>query len=108
MKRSLSALDVPTKESRFANLVKKPFGCDKCRGIGYFGRVGIFEILLANDEIHSLIVSRATAQDIRKVAEKHGMRSLQGCGWELVKRGATSMEEIMYYANLAEEKNGRI
>ncbi len=108
LKRSLSALDVPTEESRFANLVKKPFGCDKCRGIGYFGRVGIFEILLANDEIHSLIVSRATAQDIRKVAEKHGMRSLQGCGWELVKRGATSMEEIMYYANLAEEKNGRI
>ena len=50
-----------------------------------------------------MIVSRKTAQDIRKVAEKHGMRSLQECGWELVKRGMTGMDEIMYYANIVEE-----
>ena len=105
LKNSLAALEVPADEARFAHLIRRPCGCDKCRGIGYFGRVGIFEILLANDEIHSMIVSRATAQEIRRVAESRGMRSLQRCGWDLVKRGTTSMEEIMYYANIAENQN---
>lgn len=83
--------------------IRIPKGCDKCRSIGYFGRVGIFEILLSNDEIHGMIVGRRTAQEIRKVAQRHGMRSLQECGWELVKRGITGLDEVMYYANIVEE-----
>lgn len=97
------SLGINAAEISNSGTIRKPHGCDKCRGIGYYGRVGIFEILLANDDIHAMIVSRKTAQDIRKVAEKHGMRSLQECGWELVKRGMTGMDEIMYYANIVEE-----
>ncbi|MFR6032244.1 MAG: GspE/PulE family protein [Bacilli bacterium] len=85
----LVSLGINAAEISNSGTIRKPHGCDKCRGIGYYGRVGIFEILLANDDIHAMIVSRKTAQDIRKVAEKHGMRSLQECGWELVKRGMT-------------------
>ena len=106
--QNLDALEIPRSEAQFAELVKKPVGCDRCKGIGYFGRIGIFEILLTNDEIHSLIVARATAQEIRKAAERHGMRTLQRSGWELVKNGETSMEEIMYYANITERENGGI
>ncbi|MBQ6534148.1 MAG: type II/IV secretion system protein, partial [Opitutales bacterium] len=106
--QNLDALEIPRSEAQFAGLVQKPVGCDRCKGIGYFGRIGIFEILLTNDEIHSLIVARATAQEIRKAAERHGMRTLQRSGWELVKNGETSMEEIMYYANITEQENGGI
>ena len=104
--QNLDALAIPREEAQFANLIKQPKGCDRCKSIGYFGRIGIFEILLMNDDIHKLIVERATAQEIRRVAEKHGMRTLQRSGWELVKNGETSMEEIMYYANITEDSNG--
>ncbi len=105
LEENLRSLNIPIEESRFANLIKHPVGCDRCKSIGYFGRIGIFEILLTNDEIHSLIVARATAKEIREAAEKHGMRTLQKSGWELVKKGETSLEEIMHYANLTENTN---
>lgn len=108
LEKNLAALGLPPSESRFAELVKAPHGCDKCRGIGYFGRTGIFEVLVADDEIHSMIVERAPAMEIAKTARAKGMRTLCGCGWELVKRGATSLEEIMYYANPTESENGAI
>lgn len=105
---SLAALGVREDESRFAELVKRPEGCDKCRGIGYFGRIGIFEVLLCDDEIRAMISSRATARDIAELAKSRGMRTLCECGWELVKRGSTSLEEIMCYATQAEGSNARI
>lgn len=104
--QNLDALAIPRDEAQYANLIKQPIGCDRCKSIGYFGRIGIFEILLMNDEIHRLIVERATAQEIRRSAECHGMRTLQRSGWELVKNGETSMEEIMFYANIMEDSNG--
>jgi general secretion pathway protein E len=57
-----------------------------------------------NEEIHSMIVERQTAHEIRMVAQRHGMRTMQECGWELVKNGTTTLDEIMLYANLQEEK----
>lgn len=99
----LKALEEPASELENMAKIMKPRGCDKCRHLGYFGRVGIFEILLMNEEIHSMIVRRATAQEIRAVARRHGMRTLQECGWELVKRGLTGLDEVMYYANTPEE-----
>ena len=103
VKSCFRALGISDSELRFADKIKGPVGCDKCRGLGYFGRVGIFEILVMNDDLHSMIVGREPSQEIAKVASKHGMRTLQECGWELVKKGITGMDEIMYYANLSEE-----
>ncbi len=101
----LVSLGIDASEVGKSDGIMKPKGCDKCRGIGYYGRVGIFEILLLNDEIHSMIVEKKSAQEIRRAAQKHGMRSLQECGWELVKRGSTGMDEIMYYANIVEDSS---
>lgn len=103
---SLSTLGLPQSEIDLCGSAKAPKGCDKCRSIGYYGRVGIFEILLVGEQIHSLIVSRATAREIREAARENGMRTLQECGWELVKRGITGLEEIMCYANLTDEIAG--
>ena len=99
----LDALGVVSSEAQFANLVSEPKGCDKCRNLGYYGRIGIFEILTMCEELHSMIVARNTAQEIRNAARKRGMRTMQECGWELVKRSQTSLDEIMLYANLQEE-----
>ncbi len=81
---------------------RAPAGCEYCRGIGYRGRVGIFEILPVSDAIHELIIEKKSATEIRNQARRDGMRSLQECGWEQVKRGITSLEEIMNYAQHAE------
>ncbi len=99
----LDSLGVDNSQLQFANLVCEPNGCDKCRNLGYYGRIGIFEILTMCEELHSMIVARNTAQEIRNAARKRGMRTMQECGWELVKRSQTSLDEIMLYANLQEE-----
>jgi general secretion pathway protein E len=74
--------------------LKRPKGCSQCRNTGYSGRVGIYEILRVDDHLHDLIVERASSRDVRKMALKHGMRPLEESGWNLVKEGVTSLEEI--------------
>ena len=106
MSQPFGAFAPPQRSISDCGSPKAPKGCDKCRSIGYYGRVGIFEILLVGEQIHSLIVSRATAREIREAARENGMRTLQECGWELVKRGITGLEEIMCYANLTDESAG--
>ncbi len=102
----LMTLNIDASEIQYTSETCKPCGCQRCRGLGYYGRLGIFEVLLATDEIHEAILARKTASEIRKIALSKGMRTLQRCGWELFKRGSTGLEEIMHYASLAEE-NGK-
>ena len=101
----LHALKVPISEAEHAHLVREAVGCDRCRGLGYQGRIGIFELLRISDDIHRLIVDKASARDIRVQAMKEGMRSLQACGWEQVKRGATSLNEIMRFAETGDDES---
>lgn len=74
--------------------LKRPVGCSQCRNTGYSGRVGIYEILRVDDHLHDLIVERASSRDVRKKALEYGMRPLEESGWNLVKAGTTSLEEI--------------
>lgn len=74
--------------------LKRPVGCSQCRNTGYSGRVGIYEILRVGDHLHDLIVEQASSREVRKKALQHGMRPLEESGWNLVKSGATSLEEI--------------
>ena len=63
------------------------------------GRVGIFEIMPMSDGIHSLVIKNAAAPDIRRVAIEEGMRSLQLSGWEQIKRGLTTFDEVIRYSD---------
>jgi type II secretory ATPase GspE/PulE/Tfp pilus assembly ATPase PilB-like protein len=99
----LTALGIPHSVAAETERVHEPAGCDYCRGIGYKGRVGIFEILPVSEAIHDQIVNRASAHEIHEQALKEGMRTLQRCGWEQVKRGVTTLPEIMTYAEKYEE-----
>ncbi len=82
--------------------MSKPVGCNICKNLGYHSRLGIFEILLVNEDLHSLIINRKSAREIRNVARANGMRTLQESGFELVKHELTGMDEIMAYAHCDE------
>lgn len=102
----LVALHVDPAEMANAHLLRKPVGCDHCRGLGYRGRVGLFEILRVNEDIHEMIIQRNSAREIREVAERGGMSTLQASGWAQARRGITSLDEIMRYADIVSEDEG--
>ena len=72
----------------------KPVGCNECRGTGYKGRAGIFEILVVNDTIRRMIVANASTTDLREEAIKLGMKTLRTSGVHKVLAGVTSVEEV--------------
>ncbi|WP_457601490.1 GspE/PulE family protein [Hydrogenivirga sp.] len=70
-------------------------GCDHCLGTGYRGRVGVFEVLELDDELKSLITRTQDSNEIRKLAEKKGYRTMIEDGIEKVKRGITTSSELI-------------
>ncbi|MBN1942018.1 MAG: type II/IV secretion system protein [Phycisphaerae bacterium] len=70
-------------------------GCEKCRKTGYKGRLGLYELLLLNDELRDVITSSPALGDLRRFAQQHGMVSLQQDGLRKVITGETTIEEIM-------------
>jgi len=103
LRDSLQALNVPLTPENLQAPLMEAVGCEECRGLGYRGRVGLFEILRVDDHIHDLIVAKQSAREIRDVALRHGMTTLQGSGWNQARLGRTTVSEIMKYAFLDEE-----
>ena len=75
--------------------VYRSAGCRECRNVGYSGRMGIYELLVANDEIRQLALERTSSWEIRKVAVKTGMRTLRMDAWDKVVTGDTSVDELL-------------
>ena len=69
-------------------------GCDACRGTGYRGRIGLFEIMVMNEEIAELIVRRASAGQIREAAIAGGMGTMREDGITKIRNGVTTVEEV--------------
>lgn len=101
----LAAMHIDPNEAQHGHLVKKDIGCERCRKLGFRGRVAIFEILRMSEEIHEHIVKRESSRIIRQTAIQQGMRSLQQSGWEHIKNGTTTLEEVMRFAEIGEEEN---
>jgi type IV pilus assembly protein PilB len=72
----------------------EPVGCARCGGSGYKGRIGLYEVMPVNDEIRSLAVSRASADEIADAGRRAGMRELREEGLEKVRAGITSFAEL--------------
>ena len=68
--------------------------CPSCQGLGYRGRVGVYEVLRLNETLATAIAQRASTDRIRKLAVDAGMKTLLGYGLELVRQGLTTLEEI--------------
>jgi type II secretory ATPase GspE/PulE/Tfp pilus assembly ATPase PilB-like protein len=69
-------------------------GCDSCKGTGYRGRAGIFELMVISDEMREMIVQQASALALRKKAQENGMKLLSEDGLAKVLAGVTTLEEI--------------
>jgi general secretion pathway protein E len=69
-------------------------GCAACRGTGYRGRTGIYELLILNDEIRSELPRARDVGELRALAEQAGMRSLAQDGMRLVGEGTTTVDEV--------------
>ncbi len=70
-------------------------GCSKCRQTGYYGRTGLYELMVLNEEIRDLIVKRAPLSEVREAALAAGMRPLKQDGFMKVSDGQTTIEEVM-------------
>ncbi len=95
VKRSLELLQLDPVDGEGVDHVHLPVGCEQCRGLGYRGRLGIFEILKVTERLHDLIVGRESTRAIRKRAMEDGLRSLQYSGWQKVVAGTTTLEEVL-------------
>ena len=82
-------------------------GCKECRFSGYQGRIAIFELLILDDEIRSLISERPVAFEIRKMAKNKGMRGLRADGWVKAVQGITSLAEVLRVTQGVEEEDRR-
>ncbi|HEX6709664.1 MAG TPA: type IV-A pilus assembly ATPase PilB, partial [Rubrobacter sp.] len=93
---TLSGLGLPV--GRFADL-KRDFheavGCDRCGATGYRGRIGIYEIMIVDEEIRRLILRGVAADAISQTAQKAGMIPLREDGLMKAALGITTVEEIL-------------
>lgn len=80
--------------------VKEGNGCHECRGTGYLGRSGIFEVLPITDAIKDLIVAGADAPEIKRTAVKEGMRTLRQSALRKLAEGITTFEEVVRVTSL--------
>jgi len=69
-------------------------GCEKCTFTGYHGRSGVFELLVVDDEIRRLVLRNADANELRQVARKQGMKTIQEDGAQKVRQGVTTLSEV--------------
>jgi type II secretory ATPase GspE/PulE/Tfp pilus assembly ATPase PilB-like protein len=70
-------------------------GCRECRGTGFFGRHALFEWMDVDEAMRTLILDRASTDQIRNAARAAGMQTLAEDGWRLVAQGLTTVEEIL-------------
>lgn len=70
-------------------------GCDLCNNTGYKGRLGLYEIMVFNDEIRDLIMNDASTAVLRNAARKNGMRLLRENGLRAIFEGTTTIEEVV-------------
>ena len=78
--------------------VFEPVGCKQCRGTGYRGRRGIYEVLVNSVAVQEQIVTRIDTARLRDIALSEGMQSLRVSGAARVARGETAIEEVLRVA----------
>ena len=97
-------LDLPVEGFDTSGIhLSHPVGCEWCRGLGYRGRVGVFEMLQVQRAAHDLVLERASSKRIREAAMSDGMKTLQESAWDLMVSGVSSPEEALRHVRTSEE-----
>ncbi len=76
-------------------ILYRPVGCASCRKTGYHGRLGIYELLVTNEEIRKMMTQQGTSDAIKQVAIRNGMRTMRMDGWDKALSGITTIDEIV-------------
>ncbi|MHB8519621.1 MAG: GspE/PulE family protein [Limisphaerales bacterium] len=83
-------------------------GCEECRQLGYQGRLAIYELLILSEALRPLILSRAAASTIAARGMELGMRTLRMDGWNKVRLGMTTIEEVLRVTQIEEHLNALV
>jgi len=94
LRLTLESMQIPPSEADGITSLPTHVGCRACRQTGFRGRIGLFEILQPKP-LHDLIVRRESSKALGALARAHGMRTLSQSGWERVKAGQTSLDELL-------------
>jgi type IV pilus assembly protein PilB len=92
--QALVDIGFPVEEAGKVRLLKGR-GCPNCNNTGYRGRVGLFEVMEITDELRELILSGASAMELRRKAMEEGMITLRLSGLQKLRDGQTSVEEVV-------------
>ncbi|MEO8377542.1 MAG: hypothetical protein ABI579_07710, partial [Candidatus Sumerlaeota bacterium] len=84
-----------TREDPTDLLFMRPAGCESCRYTGYKGRTAIMEMVRMDEGVRRKVVANSSASDIKGVAMKQGMRPIRFDGWEKIKTGVSTCEEVL-------------
>lgn len=89
-------LNLGFSEQQLTNIkIYGPQGCPECTGTGYRGRIAVYEVMPITEEIKELILTGASAAEIKKQAIKQGMLTLRQSGLHKVAKGITSIKEVL-------------
>ncbi|MHC5028013.1 MAG: GspE/PulE family protein [Planctomycetota bacterium] len=77
-------------------LLSRGAGCQRCRGIGFAGRIGVFELLVPDEQLLGIVAAGGSLQDIREHLHRNGFVNLRADGMAKVAQGMTTAEEVFY------------
>lgn len=98
-KNVLSGLNIKDKSNDDGKVkLYRGTGCSFCKNTGYYGRTSIYELIVLDEAIRSLVISKASSNVIKAAAIKKGMKTLKDSGLEKVMQGITTIEEVMRVA----------
>jgi type II secretory ATPase GspE/PulE/Tfp pilus assembly ATPase PilB-like protein len=90
---------VEAAAGKFEHLFRGP-GCSRCRGTGFAGRIGIFELLIPDEELLAGIARGANLQELQDMLNRQGFVRLRNDGMEKVRGGLTTAEEVFYVTTM--------
>ena len=91
----LLRIGFPWAEGEEVPVLYRHVGCSSCSQTGYRGRMALHEVMTVSEEISRLAVARASTDEIGRTAREQGMTTLKMDGWQKVRQGRTSIEEIL-------------
>jgi type IV pilus assembly protein PilB len=97
MELNLRPADVAGKKFHYGR------GCDRCNNTGHKGRMGIFELVMINDEVRDLISAGASTDQLRNACKQQGMMTLREAGLRAIFAGRTTIEEVVRETVLEDE-----
>jgi len=78
-------------------------GCDRCNNTGHKGRMGLFELVIMNDELRDMICAGASTDQMRIACRKHGMTTLRESGMRALHLGLSTIEEVVHETVMEDE-----